>query len=245
MTSHYLFLFEQFILDIRCLKILLWIKGRFISDHDLKTSSKVAVIGDFVRKDLFEEDEDPIGQEISIGGIIYKVVGVFVDSGGENEMRIIYLPVTTAQRVYSGGDQLHQIMVSGGDLTTEQMTELEEKVRVAFAARKQFDPTDTRAVRIRNRAESFEQFLVLFFTFSLISWIVGVFSILAGVIGVSNIMLIIVKDRTKEIGIRKAIGATPGSIVAMIIQEAVLITAVAGYLGHDLRHINYSICFWC
>jgi len=206
-------------------------KGRYISDQDLKTSSKVAVIGDFVRKDLFPPDVDPIGKEISIESIIYKIVGVFVDSGGENEMRMIYLPVTTAQRVYSGGNDLHQLMLSGGDLTTNQMKELEERIRKAFAIRKQFDPTDTRAMRIRNRAEDFEQFSSLFFMFTLISWIVGVFSIMAGVIGVSNIMLIIVKDRTKEIGIRKAIGATPGSIVSMILQESILITGVAGYLG--------------
>jgi len=205
--------------------------GRYISNHDLKTSSKVAVIGDFVRKDLFPPGEDPIGKEISIGDIIYKVVGVFTDSGGENEMRMIYIPISTAQRVYSGGDNVHQLMVSGGDLTTAQMTALESKIRQAFSIRKQFDPSDTRAMRIRNRAEDFEEFSSLFFTFSLISWIVGVFSIFAGVIGVSNIMLIIVKDRTKEIGIRKAIGATPGSIVAMILQESILITAVAGYLG--------------
>jgi putative ABC transport system permease protein len=133
--------------------------------------------------------------------------------------------------VYSGGKTIHQLMVSGGNLSLPEMRILEEKIKHSFAMRKLYDPADLRAVRTRNNAEDFAQFTSLFDTFSIISWIIGICSILAGIIGVSNIMLIVVKDRTKEIGIRKAIGATPASIVMMIIQEAILITSVAGYLG--------------
>jgi putative ABC transport system permease protein len=206
------------------------IKGRFINDRDLDLFNKVAVIGRVVRQDLMG-DEDPIGKEIKIGDVVYTVVGEFFDSGGENEMRNIYVPITTAQKVYSGGDNIHQLMVAGGDLSAAEMAIMEEKIRIAMASRKQFDPEDRRALRVYNRAEDYQSFVSLFSAIDGIIWIVGIFSILAGVIGVSNIMLIIVKDRTKEIGIRKAIGATPMSIVSMILQESIFITGIAGYLG--------------
>ena len=105
------------------------------------------------------------------------------------------------------------------------------KIFAAFAKRKGFDPTDSRALRINNRAEGYQEFASLFAAFNIFTWSIGFFSIMAGVISVSNIMLIIVKDRTKEIGIRKALGATPGSIISMILQESILITTVAGYVG--------------
>jgi len=206
------------------------INGRYLNDLDLDETRKVAVIGKLVKEKLFEE-ESAVGKELNIGGTIYKVIGVFFDSGGEWEMKNIYIPISTAQKVYGDGKTIHQLMVSGGDLDLDQMTALEEGIRNGMAQRKQFDPADRRAIRINNRAKDYAQFSSLFDAFAIITWIVGIFSIIAGVIGVSNIMLIIVKDRTKEIGIRKAIGATPGSIISMIIQEAVLITGIAGYLG--------------
>ena len=206
------------------------IQGRYLTDKDISEYRKIAVIGKLVKEELFGEEE-AIGKEISIGEIIYKVVGVFYDSGGENEMKKVYIPISTAQRIYADGEQIHQLMVDGGDMDLAGMQALEEKVKAGFATRKQFDPKDRRAIRIGNNAEEFEEFSGLFAAFNFITWIVGIFSILAGVIGVSNIMLIIVKDRTKEIGIRKAIGATPRSIISMILQESILITGVAGYLG--------------
>jgi len=206
------------------------IEGRYLNDTDIEQKRKVAVIGKVAKANLMKDDE-AIGQEILIGNVVYKVIGVFYDSGGENEMKTIYLPISTAQSIYADGNTIHQLMLSGGDLSVDEMRDLETKVRAAFAERKQFDISDRRALYINNRAENFEEFNSLFRAFTALSWIIGFFSIMAGVIGVSNIMLIIVKDRTKEIGIRKAIGATPGSIIAMILQESILITAVAGYLG--------------
>ena len=206
------------------------IKGRYLNETDIDESRKIAVIGKLVDEELFGEEES-IGKEITIGEIIYKVVGVFYDSGGENEMKKVYIPISTAQKIYADGQSIHQLMVDGGDLDLAGMVALEEKIKSSFAARKQFDPTDRRAMRIQNNAKEFQKFSGLFMAFNVITWIVGIFSILAGVIGVSNIMLIIVKDRTKEIGIRKAIGATPRSIVGMILQESILITGLAGYLG--------------
>ncbi len=206
------------------------IKGRNLNETDIKEIRKSALIGKVVDETLFK-DEEALGKEINIGGIVYKVVGVYEDSGGEDEMRLIYLPVSTVQKVYSGTDELHQIMFTGGDLGLDEMKELEYQVRAAIAQRHQFDVNDRRALFISNIAEEYQKFQSLFFAINIFVWFVGIGSILAGVIGVSNIMLIIVKDRTKEIGIRKAIGATPGSIVAMILQEAIFITALAGYFG--------------
>ena len=205
-------------------------KGRFLNDHDLNEFRKVAVIGTVVEKDLFE-GENAIGKEINVGGIVYKIVGVYRDTGHETEMRVIYLPVTTAQKVYSGTETLHQLMFTVGDLSVEESKALENEVRVALAQQLQFDPKDRKALYLFNGVENYHEFVSLFAAIRIFVWFVGIGSIIAGVIGVSNIMLIIVKDRTKEIGIRKALGATPYSIISMILQESIFITSVAGYLG--------------
>ncbi|MCB0594201.1 MAG: ABC transporter permease [Lewinellaceae bacterium] len=204
--------------------------GRFINETDLKEFRKVAVIGAVVQKDLFG-DEPPLGKEIKIGSTIYTVVGTYTDTGGDGEMRIIYIPVSTAQKVYAGTDELHQLMFTTKDMELPAIQQLQEEVREAFARRHQFDLADRKALYIFGAAEEYQKFMNLFAAIRAFVWFVGLGSIVAGVIGVSNIMLIVVKDRTKEIGIRKALGATPRSIIAMILQESILITAVAGYLG--------------
>lgn len=217
--------------DHQYLENTIMIEGRYINQIDIKEFRKVAVIGKIVKRDLFGEDADVIGKEINVGGIIYKIVGVYEDTGSDDEMRIIYLPISTAQKVYAGTDNIHQLLFTAGDLPVDKTKELAERIRLDFAARKQFDPKDTRAVFMFNLAEEFEQFRQLFAAIKAFVWFVGIGTLLAGVIGISNVMLIVVRDRTKEIGIRKALGATPYSIVSMIIQEAVFITALAGYLG--------------
>ena len=209
------------------------IQGRYLNQRDIDELRKVAVIGQIV-KDQLMPDEDAIGKEISIDNTVFTVVGVFTDTGGENEMKQIYIPISVAQRIYGDGKAIDQLMFDGGSRTVEEMQDFESEIRGILAARKQFDIEDRQAIWINNNAENFAEFDNLFKTFGIITWVIGVFSIIAGVIGVSNIMLIIVKDRTKEIGIRKAIGATPSSIVAMIIQESILITSVAGYIGMAL-----------
>lgn len=205
-------------------------QGRYINQIDIQEFRKVAVIGKIVKRDLFG-DTDAIGKEVNIGGIVYKVVGIYEDTGNEDEMRIIYLPISTAQKVYSGKEDIHHLMFTAGDLPIDKMKALEERVRVDFAARKQYDPKDNRAVFIFNLAQEYQQFQELFAAIQAFVWFVGIGTLFAGVIGVSNIMLIVVRDRTKEIGIRKALGATPYSIISMIIQESIFITSVAGYLG--------------
>ncbi|NBC07490.1 MAG: FtsX-like permease family protein [Bacteroidetes bacterium] len=204
--------------------------GRYINEADITETRKVAVIGKIVQQDLFGE-EDPLGKEITLGGIVYRVVGTYSDTGSDKEMRIIYLPITTAQKVYAGTDEIHQLMVTTEDMGLEETKVLEGKMRATFASRHEFSPEDQRAVSIYSAIEGYQQLMSLMGGIRLFIWFVGLGSIIAGVIGISNIMLIVVKDRTREIGIRKALGATPYSIIAMILQESILITAIAGYLG--------------
>lgn len=205
--------------------------GRFLNENDMKTFAKVAVIGREVRNSLFEDGGDPIGTLVNIKGIEFKIIGVFYDEGSEREMRNIYLPYTTAQKIFEGDDIVDQFMFTMGDLTVAESEGVEAQVTQMLAERLSFDPEDNQALYVSNDLEEFMEFQSFFAAIKIFVFIVGMGSILAGMIGVSNIMLIIVKDRTKEIGIRKAIGATPRSIITMILNEAILITAVAGFIG--------------
>ncbi len=206
-------------------------KGRYINDRDLDQKRKVCVIGKLVAEKLFDKEEEPIGKFIGLKGINYRVVGVFEDTGGDGEMMMIYLPLYTAQLAYNGDDKINQLIFTTGDATVPESKVMEAKLRKDLSIRHNFDVDDKEAVYIRNNVEQFAQFLSLFFWIKAFVWFVGVGSILAGIIGVSNIMLITVKERTKEIGIRKALGATPVSIVSMIVQESFVITAFSGYMG--------------
>ena len=205
-------------------------EGRYINQQDLDEIRKVCVIGRVVKREIFG-DAPAVGQELQIGSAVYKVIGEYYDTGGDNEMRIIYIPVSTAQKINNGTDKLHQIMFTTGNLPLDKVNELEDKVRLAMAQRHQFDVRDRRAVWMFNLGEEYQKIGNLLWAIRAFVWFVGIGSIIAGVIGVSNIMLIVVKDRTKEIGVRKALGATPRSIVSMILQESIFITALAGYAG--------------
>ncbi len=204
--------------------------GRFLNQLDLDQRRKVAVIGQAVAEFLFA-DVDPLGEWIDVNGVNYRVVGVFKDEGGEGELRKVYLPLSTAQRAHGFGDTIHMLMLTVGDASMEESRELEKRVRQLLAKRHDFNPEDSRALRSRNNLEGFAEVSEVFLLIRLFVWIVGIGTIIAGVVGVSNIMLIAVKERTKEIGVRKAIGATPRSIVAMIVAESVFLTAASGYLG--------------
>lgn len=204
--------------------------GRFLTKEDLDQFRKVCIIGNIVRDQLFDKDEDPIGKQIVVDKIAYTVVGTFYDID-DWVMKNVYIPISTSQKVYSGNDRLHRIMFTTKGLTVQEVSKIEDEVYAAFAARKNFSVNDRRAIWSNNNAEDFESFASMMFVMKGIIWLVGIFSMIAGVIGVSNIMLIIVKDRTKEIGIRKALGATPWSIITMILQESILITAFAGFIG--------------
>ncbi len=207
------------------------IKGRYINQNDLKALTKVAVIGRLVAEDLFINTE-PLGAYINLSGVPYKVVGVFKDDGGDSEERMIYTPVSTAQRIYGNTDYINQIKI-GYDPKMSYEAAIAFGNQIKRKLKKRFDvaPNDQRAIRVRNRAEATRNVNAMTVGLSIIILVVGFGTLIAGVVGVSNIMIFIVKERTKEIGIRKALGASPKSIVSIILVEAVLITAIAGYMG--------------
>jgi len=205
-------------------------EGRFINELDVRERRKVTAIGSEIVETLFG-DENPIGKWIDVNRIKYKVVGTYKDEGGENEVRTIYIPISTAQMAYGGGTKVHQIMFTTGNATVEESKVMEAKVLDILSKRHVFSKEDDRAVRIWNTVEFFKKFQDLFAGINLFLWIVGLGTIIAGIVGVSNIMLIVVKERTREIGVRKALGATPRSIVGLFLQESILITLTSGYLG--------------
>ncbi len=216
--------------DHRFLEKTLISRGRYLNDSDLKERRKVAVIGERVQEMLFG-DEDPIGKFIQIRGLSYRVVGVFQDVGGEGEVRKVYVPITTAQLVYNQPGRIHQLMFTIGGATVQHSADIGEKARLLLDQRLGVSPEDKRAIRIQNNLERFAKLTSVFDWLGGFVWFVGAGTLLAGMVGVGNILLISVTERTKEIGIRKAIGATPGSIVRMVLAEALLITAVSGYAG--------------
>lgn len=206
-------------------------RGRFINNQDLKDFRKVCVLGDLVIEELMPDVSNPIGQYVNVKGVEFMVVGIFTDAGWEGERRKIYLPITTAQKVFSGGDRVHQLLATSNSSDLEETLLMKQSLRASLAEKHDFDKEDMQAIYVWNNFENFQDFQTFFGMLKGFLWFVGIGSILAGVIGVSNIMLIIVKDRTREIGIRKALGATPRSIISMVVTESVFLTGISGYIG--------------
>jgi putative ABC transport system permease protein len=209
--------------------------GRFVSQLDLEDKKKVSVIGNKMKKDLFKE-EDPIDKNIQIFGVNFKVVGVFYDPGGDREESQVYIPVTTAQQVFNAGDNIRNMsftvkMADNFDEAVAQSTAIAQGIETQIKELHTVAPDDQSAVRVNNTLEEAQKIYSLIATIQAVFWFVGIGTIIAGIVGVGNIMLIIVKERTKEIGIRKALGALPMSIVGMILQEAVFVTIFAGLFG--------------
>jgi putative ABC transport system permease protein len=219
--------------------------GRFLNADDQSHRRKVAVIGAKVRDALFARDARVIGEQIEIARIPFTVVGLFEAETEEWEQQTIYVPLSTAQLLLTWGprgpnaqgqarvigNRLERFGFTVGEATAAQTTTAIDNLRAQLAARKGFAPDDKQAVRIWNNQEVYERFRGLFRGIRTFVWLIGLGTILAGVVGVSNIMLISVQERTREIGVRKAVGAPPSSIIAMILQEAMAVTLVSGYLG--------------
>lgn len=206
-------------------------QGRFLTPMDVAQKRKSVVIGRPVAQFLFEPAENPVGEWIIIAGVPFQVVGVYTDPAGNEQERQMYIPVSTAQLAFGGSDKLGMLQFTIGDARPEEAQVIIDEVVGQLAERHNFDPSDKQAVRVHNNIEGFAKFQKLFWMIGMFVIVIGLGTLAAGVVGVSNIMMIAVKERTKEIGVRKALGATPGSIVFMIIQEAVFLTAIAGLLG--------------
>src|SRR5512133_572423 len=205
------------------------VEGRFVNEVDIQKRRKVAVIGRPVQRALFKNGKSPIGEYIKINNVPFMVVGIFSDKTERDETRV-YLPITTAQMISGGANRIQNLTIISS-LSAKESEKFEKELREDFAKRHRFDKEDENAMWIFNRLKEYKMFTNLFLGIQIFVSIIGAFTIIAGIVGVSNIMIIVVNERTKEIGIRKAIGATPGSVVGMILLESVFITAIAGYIG--------------
>jgi putative ABC transport system permease protein len=209
-------------------------EGRYLNERDLKEKAKVIVIGRLIKQDLFGE-KPALGKRLDVNGSSYLIIGVFSDDGGDNEERMAYIPVTTAQMIYGNNDYISQINLGyNPNLSLDQAIAFGNKVERDLRKKLNIHPDDQSALSVRNMAEANKGVGMFMGVLYAIVILVGSGTLIAGIIGISNIMIFVIKERTKEFGIRKALGAKPASIVAMVVQESVLITTIAGYLGLSL-----------
>ena len=205
--------------------------GRFISALDLKRKAKVIAIGRLVEKDLFG-NLSALDKNINLDGLSYKVIGVFSDPGGDNDERYIYTPFSTMQSIYKENDEVDNFgMTFNPKLKVDDAIAFSNLLTKVLKEKHNVDPRDQAAIRVFNYAEGTKNVQQFMTVLNVIILFIGIGTLIAGIIGISNIMVYIVKERTKELGIRKALGATPKSIIGMILMESIFITAVAGYSG--------------
>lgn len=219
--------------EIQTIQSLIVPRGRFLNHLDVQEQRKVAVIGSRVREVLFEPEEDPLGQGIRINGVEFQVIGLFRSrqsgNDGERDAETIFVPFSTFQQAFNAANEVHWMAVTSVDGVKASV--VEKKVLDILRARHKVSPQDNRGIGHWNLEEEYEKIQGLFTGIKLLMWIVGVGTLAAGAIGVSNIMLIIVRERTKELGIRRAIGATPWKVQGQIVLESVLLTLGSGLLG--------------
>jgi putative ABC transport system permease protein len=205
-------------------------QGRLLNLNDENQQRKVAIIGPKTKRELFP-DSSAVGQYVLIKNISFQIIGVFNDKGDEWNLDRIFIPISTMQHLFSRNDRIHNLAMTIDAGAWEQPEAVETAVRQRLAQRHRFHVDDRRAVFTHNTLVTFQKYMRLFANIRIFVWIIGIGSIVAGIVGVSNIMLITVKERTREIGIRKAIGASPASIIDLIVTEAIIITLFFGYLG--------------
>ncbi|MCK9616597.1 MAG: ABC transporter permease [Lentimicrobiaceae bacterium] len=209
-------------------------QGRFINEMDVLEKRKVAVIGSKVYDALFKPGENPLGQYIRIQGVYFNIIGVFkpknsnVNFGGDKD-QTIFMPFTTLQKTYNYGDVVGWFAITSKE--NVPVSEIEEKVVKLMKQRHSVHPDDDQAIGHFNLEVQYKKMKGLFAGINGLIWLVGIGTLIAGVIGISNIMLVIVKERTKEMGIRRALGASPSIIIRQIIAESVFLTTMAGYMG--------------
>lgn len=209
------------------------LKGRTLNEADVKELRKVVVIGERVLNEMFATGENPLGEYLRIQGVYFKVIGVVRSKSdgfqAERDERSVFMPITTMQRTYNLGDRVGWYSITAANGVPA--SQVEKQVKDLMKKRHHIHPDDDRAVGSWNMENEYNKFMNLFNGIKILVWIVGLGTLFAGVVGVSNIMMIVVKERTKEIGIQRAIGATPAHIISQIIVEAVFLTTLAGYFG--------------
>ncbi|MBP8793758.1 MAG: ABC transporter permease [Lutibacter sp.] len=205
--------------------------GRFINDNDIKEKKKVCVIEEETYKQLFDLDVMPIGKYIKINNINYNVVGMYKENqiGGGGPQGGVHIPFTTFQQVYNKGDSVGWLMVTGKP--ESDIVQIEADVKLLLKNLHKVHPEDERAFGSFNLGEAFGKFMGFLIGMQFLTWFVGIATLIAGVFAIGNILLITVKERTKEIGIRRALGAKPWEIKRQIILESVFLTSIAGALG--------------
>jgi len=215
-------------------------KGRYLNNQDIKDKTKYAVIGRLVERDLFGE-EDAIGKYIDITGSAFKVIGVFQDDNGDNEERNIYIPYTTRQLMEKGTDKIGQFIIGfKPQIGYAGAMAFEKSLKKYIKDKKNISPKDRSGIFIRNVADQLKKNQQFARVLQLIVGFVAFGTIIAGIIGISNIMVFVVKERTKELGIRKALGATPKAVIGTILLESVFITTISGFVGMLLGIILLS-----
>ncbi|MBT8186683.1 MAG: ABC transporter permease [Croceitalea sp.] len=206
-------------------------KGRYINQSDVLSKTKYAVIGRLVEQDLFGS-EDPMGKFIDISGSVFKVIGVFQDDGGDNEERLIYIPFTTRQLIEKNNDEIDQIILAfKPEIGYAGAMAFEGKLDKFMRSQKVISPEDPNGLFIRNVADQLKQNQQFAGVLQIIISGIAFAVIISGIIGIGNIMLFVVKERTKELGIRKALGATPRKVTNSILLESVFITTISGFFG--------------
>ena len=214
--------------------------GRYINQQDLINKEKYVVIGRLVALDLFGK-QDGVGNYIDLNGFAYKVIGVFQDSGGDNIERTIYTPYTTHQLINKSTDEIGMFAVTfRKELGHAGSIVLENELRKYLKEKKVISPRDPRGIWINNLADQLKQNQQFAGVLQTIVSVVGIGTLIAGIIGISNIMVFVIKERTKELGIRKALGASPRSVITMVLQESILITTFSGYVGLFLGILTLS-----
>ena len=205
--------------------------GRYLSPADIKENRNVAVIGKMVHRDLIKNG-NPIGKELNINGTIFKVIGVFSDNQGDWAERSISIPITTMQQLKKSSDTISEISLTYNmELSPDEAIQFGEELKNQLQERKKVSPEDEQAIWVFNNAENTKNGTMFLSVIIIIVGFIGIGTLVAGIIGISNIMVYIVKERTLEIGIRKAIGARPISIVVLILQESIVITVLSGIIG--------------
>ncbi len=205
--------------------------GRFINDEDIAQNRKVCVIGERTQAELFEEDEDPIGSYIRLDNIYFQVVGVhkFTPGGGFESDSDVFIPFSTFRKLYNTADNVGWLTIAAYD--DADVVQVEKDVKSTLKSIHRVHPDDERAFGAFNLGEIFNRIMGFAKGMTFLSLVVGIATILAGVIGIGNILLIAVKERTKELGVRRALGATPREVKSQIVLESVFLTTIAGLLG--------------